>query len=58
VAPICQQYKVPLTSDGGVMSSGNMAKALACGADCIMLGKLIAGCQESPSSMILREGKL
>jgi len=47
-----------LISDGGNQNSGNMCKALAAGADCVMLGRLLAGCSESPSNVIYREGKL
>jgi IMP dehydrogenase len=58
VAPVCKEYGIPLISDGGNRNSGNMCKALAAGADCIMLGRLVAGCEESPSKVIYRDGKL
>jgi len=58
VAPICKQYEIPLISDGGNRNSGNMCKALAVGADCVMLGRLVAGCDEGPSKVIYRDGKL
>lgn len=58
VAPICKEYDIPLMSDGGNRTSGNMCKALAAGASCIMLGRLVAGCEESPSKIIYRDGKL
>jgi len=58
VAPVCQEYNIPLISDGGNKNSGNMCKALAAGADCIMLGRLVAGCEESPSKVIYKDGKL
>ncbi len=58
VAPVCKEYNIPLISDGGNRNSGNMCKALAAGADCIMLGRLVAGCEESPSKVIYRDGKL
>lgn len=58
VAPVCKEYDIPLISDGGNKNSGNMCKALAAGADCIMLGRLVAGCEESPSKVVYREGKL
>jgi IMP dehydrogenase len=58
VAPICKEYGIPLISDGGNRNSGNMCKALAAGADCIMLGRLVAGCEESPSKVVYRDGKL
>ncbi|EGR26943.1 inosine-5 -monophosphate dehydrogenase, putative [Ichthyophthirius multifiliis] len=58
VAPVCQKYDIPLISDGGNKYAGNMCKALAVGADCVMLGRLVGGCEESPSQMIYKEGKL
>ena len=57
-APVCRKYNIPLISDGGNRNSGNMCKALAAGADCVMLGRLVAGCEESPSKVIYRDGKL
>jgi len=57
-APICKEYQIPLISDGGNKNSGNMCKALSAGASTIMLGRLVAGCEESPSKVIYREGKL
>ena len=48
-APICKKYDIPLISDGGNKNSGNMCKALAIGADCVMLGRLVGGCEESPA---------
>ncbi len=57
-APICKEYDIPLISDGGNRNSGNMCKALAAGASAIMLGRLVAGCEESPSKVIYRDGKL
>ena len=56
-APICNEHKIPLISDGGNGNSGNMCKALAAGADCVMVGRLIAGCDESPGQVLLKDGK-
>ena len=56
-APICAEYGVPLISDGGNGNSGNMCKAMAAGADCVMVGRLIAGCDESPGQVLLKDGK-
>jgi len=53
----CQKEKVPLISDGGVRYSGDIAKAIAAGADSVMLGSLFAGVEESPGEMILLEGR-
>jgi len=55
--PVCKKYNVPLISDGGNRNSGNMCKALATGAQCVMLGRLIAGCDESPGQILLKDGK-
>jgi IMP dehydrogenase len=46
-----------LISDGGNKHSGNMCKALAIGADCLMVGRLVAGCDESPGKPLLKDGK-
>ena len=56
-APVCSYYDVPLISDGGNKNSGNMCKALAVGANSIMLGRLIAGCEESPGVSFNKDGK-
>jgi IMP dehydrogenase len=56
-SPVCQIYEIPLCSDGGNRYSGNMCKALASGANCVMLGRLVAGCDESPGKSFLKEGK-
>lgn len=53
VAPVCKELGIPLISDGGNKNSGNMCKALALGADCVMLGRLLAGCEESPGEEFL-----
>ena len=55
--PICKEYEIPLISDGGNKHSGNMCKALAIGADCLMVGRLVAGCDESPGKQMLKDGK-
>ena len=56
-APICNEYRIPLISDGGNGNSGNMCKALGAGADCVMVGRLIAGCDEGPGQVLLKDGK-
>jgi IMP dehydrogenase len=48
---------VPLIADGGLQHSGDIAKALVAGADSVMLGSLLAGCEESPGDLIFRGGK-
>ncbi len=48
---------VPLISDGGVKFSGDLTKAIASGADCVMIGSLLAGTDESPGETILYQGR-
>ncbi|HXG34399.1 MAG TPA: IMP dehydrogenase [Bryobacteraceae bacterium] len=48
---------VPIISDGGIKYSGDITKAIAAGADCVMIGSLFAGTDESPGEMILYQGR-
>jgi IMP dehydrogenase len=48
---------VPLISDGGIKYSGDISKAIASGADCVMIGSLFAGTDESPGEVILYQGR-
>ncbi|MEO3936195.1 IMP dehydrogenase [Dermatophilaceae bacterium Soc4.6] len=48
---------VPLVGDGGLQYSGDIAKALVAGADTVMLGSLLAGCEESPGELVFVNGK-
>jgi len=56
-AKVCRKKNVPLISDGGIRYSGDIAKALAAGADSVMLGSLLAGVEESPGEIVLWEGR-
>jgi IMP dehydrogenase len=53
----CRPAGVPVVGDGGLQYSGDIAKALVAGADTVMLGSLLAGCDESPGDLIFVSGK-
>ena len=57
VARVCRPAGVPVIGDGGIQYSGDIAKAIVAGADCVMLGSLLAGCEESPGELIFINGK-
>ncbi len=56
-AEACRRQGVPVISDGGIKNSGDLAKALAAGADCAMIGSLFAGTDESPGEVYLYQGR-
>ena len=53
----CRKHDVPVIADGGIKFSGDLAKAIAAGADCAMLGSLFAGTDESPGEVFLYQGR-
>ncbi len=57
VAAVCRQADAPLVADGGIKYSGDIAKAIAAGADSVMIGSLFAGTEESPGDTVLFEGR-
>ena len=54
---VAKKYHIPLIADGGIKYSGDIAKALAAGADAVMIGSLFAGTDESPGEMMLYQGR-
>ena len=57
VAEVAAKYGVPVVADGGIKYSGDITKAIAAGADSVMIGSLFAGTEESPGDTILYEGR-
>lgn len=53
----CNRQNVSVIADGGIRYSGDLAKAIAAGADCAMLGSLLAGTDESPGDIVLYQGR-
>ncbi len=57
LAETCKKEGVPVIADGGIRASGDLAKAIAAGADCVMIGSLFAGTTESPGEVYLYQGR-
>jgi len=57
VAEVAHRHGVKVIADGGIKYSGDIAKAIAAGADCVMLGSLFAGTEESPGDVFLFQGR-
>lgn len=56
-ASVCQKAGIPIIADGGIKYSGDIAKAIAAGANCVMVGSLFAGTEESPGEVFLFQGR-
>jgi IMP dehydrogenase len=56
-AQVAAEQGVPVVGDGGITSSGDIAKAIGAGADCVMLGSMLAGTDEAPGEIIIVQGE-
>ena len=57
VCSVAREHDVPVVADGGIKYSGDITKALAAGADCVMIGNLLAGSDEAPGEVVLYQGR-
>ncbi len=57
VAEVAKKYNIPVIADGGLKYSGDIPKAIAAGADVVMMGSLLAGCEESPGEFEIYQGR-
>ena len=56
-AAACRELGVPAIADGGIRTSGDLVKAIGAGADCVMVGSLLAGTEEAPGEVFLYQGR-
>jgi IMP dehydrogenase len=56
-AAVARKRGVPIIADGGIKYSGDVVKAIAAGADSVMIGSLFAGCDEAPGELVLYQGR-
>jgi IMP dehydrogenase len=56
-AEVAKKHDIPVIADGGIKYSGDIVKALAAGANTVMLGSMLAGCEESPGAMEIYQGR-
>jgi IMP dehydrogenase len=57
VCSVAKKSNIPVIADGGIKYSGDITKALAAGANCVMIGNLLAGTDEAPGEMVLYQGR-
>jgi len=57
VADVAKEYNIPVIADGGLRFSGDIAKAIAVGADVVMMGSLLAGTREAPGDVVIMNGR-
>ena len=56
-AKVASRYGIPVIADGGIKYSGDIAKAIAAGASCVMMGNILAGTEESPGETVIYQGR-
>ena len=57
VVRVAHKHSVPIIADGGVKTAGDISKAIAAGADTVMIGNMLAGTDESPGHVLVKDGK-